>query len=75
MAHIRLSQAHKEILAELYERTKKTVDELPYTEEYEALYVAFIGRSGLYLTRHDLWRALTNLRKSASLKRKRRAPS
>jgi hypothetical protein len=69
---VSLSKANKELLGELYGRTAKTADDLPYTEEFESLYTAFIARSGLIMTRHDVWRALTNLRKARKLVRKER---
>ena len=67
-----LSKAHEDVLLELYSRTSKTLDDLPYTEEFEDLYTAFVARSGRTMTRHDVWRVLTNLRKARRLVRKRR---
>lgn len=67
-----LSKQNKELLGELYVRTAKTLDDLPYTDEFDTLYAAFINRSGLTMTRHDVWRALTNLRKTSRLARKKR---
>lgn len=67
-----LSKAHEDVLLELYSRTSKTLDDLPYTEEFEDLYTAFVARSGRTMTRHDVWRVLTNLRKAKRLVRKRR---
>lgn len=72
MRRPRLSKAHKDLLLELYSRTSKTLDDLPYTEEFEDLYTAFVARSGRTMTRHDVWRVLTNLRKARQLVRKRR---
>ncbi len=46
MARLRIPQQHKELLIELYKRTRKTVDDLPYTDEFERLYESFIQRSG-----------------------------
>jgi hypothetical protein len=68
----RLSKANRDILIDLYGRTDKTADDLPYSESFEQLYTAFIARSGLIMTRHDVWRALTNLRKARRLARKER---
>jgi len=67
-----LSKAHEDMLLELYTRTSKTLDDLPYTEEFEDLYTSFVARSGRTMTRHDVWRAMTNLRKAKRLVRKRR---
>ena len=72
MAGANLTNAHKKILAELYDQTPLTVDDLPYSEEFETLYTAFIARSGVTLTRHDVWRALAGCRKASRLSRKRR---
>jgi hypothetical protein len=58
------------MLLDLYTRTSKTLDDLPYTDEFEELYTAFVARSGRTMTRHDLWRSLTNLRKARRLVRK-----
>lgn len=62
MAHLRLKEDHKRVLIDLYERTQRTVDDLPYTDEFEQLYTGFIARTGLTLNRHDVWRALSSQR-------------
>lgn len=65
--------ADKEVLRELYSNAQRTLDDLPYTHEFEAIFAEFVrrtGRSGA--TRHDVWRVLTSLRKRADLARKRR---
>jgi len=67
-----LSRAHEEMLIELYGQTAKTLDDLPYTEDFEQLHAKFVARSGLGLNHHDLWRALSNLRKARRLVRKER---
>jgi len=72
MAKISLSNAHKKVLAELYDQTRLTVDELPYTDDFETLYTAFVARSGLTTTRRDVWKALAGCRKASRLSRKRR---
>ena len=69
---VSISKANEDTLIELYSRTAKTADDLPYTEEFEQLYTAFIARSGLIMTRHDVWRTLTNLLKARRLVRKER---
>lgn len=70
MSRLHLRPEHKQLLVELYERTRKTVDDLPYTEEFERLYESFIQRSGVSLNRHDVWRALASQRKASRLIRK-----
>lgn len=72
MGKLSLSKAHEDMLLDLYTRTSRTLDDLPYTEEFEDLYTAFVARSGRTMMRHDVWRALTNLRKARRLARKRR---
>ncbi len=67
-----LSRAHEDMLIELYGQIAQTLDDLPYTEEFEQLYAKFVERSGRDLSRHDLWRALSNLRKARRLPRKKR---
>ncbi|MBU0640304.1 MAG: hypothetical protein KKB50_15675 [Planctomycetes bacterium] len=72
MARLRIPNQRKQLLIELYKRTRKTVDDLPYTEEFERLYESFIQRSGLNMNRHDVWRALASQRKASRLVRKER---
>ena len=72
MRRIRPTKDQKETLIELYTRTNRTVDDLPYTEEFEAFYTAFVARTGLMMTRHDVWRALASQRKAKRLVRKER---
>lgn len=54
MPRLKLGIAHKDILVELYRRTARTVDDLPYTDEFEHLYKSFLARSGVTMTRHDV---------------------
>jgi hypothetical protein len=72
MSATRLSRAHEEILIEMYRQTAKTLDDLPYTEQFDQLRAEFVSRTGRQLTHHDLWRALLNLRKARRLVRKER---
>lgn len=72
MARLKLRDADKQTLIELYRSTRRTVDDLPYTDEFESLYTSFIARSGLTMTRHDVWRALASQRKARRLVRKER---
>ena len=72
MTRLVLQDNHQRLLIELYTRARRTVDGLPYTDEFEELYTAFVARSGLILTRHDLWRALSSQRKARHLVRKER---
>lgn len=72
MPRTTLASEHKQTLIELYRRTKRTVDDLPYTEEFELFYTEFIARTGLTMTRHDVWRSLASQRKASRLVRKHR---
>jgi hypothetical protein len=72
LANLNISNAHKQVLAELYQQTRLTVDQLPYTDEFERLYTEFVARTGRALTRNDVWRALANVRKRSGLVRKER---
>lgn len=42
MAKLTISNAHRQILAELYRQARLTVDQLPYTDEFERLYTEFV---------------------------------
>lgn len=72
MPRLRLSAEHKEVVIDLYCRIERTVDDLPYTDDFERLYEGFIARTGLTLTRHDFWKALAGCRKRRRLVRKER---
>jgi len=72
VARLNISNAHKEVLAELYKQTRLTVDRLPYTDEFEKLYTEFVARTGRALTRNEVWRALASVRKRSGLVRKER---
>jgi hypothetical protein len=67
-----LSAGHAAIVGELYSDSLLTVDELPYTDEFEKLHAEFVARSGLQISRHDLRRAMANARKARRLVRKAR---
>lgn len=69
---VSLAEDHAQLLIQLYREARRTSDDLPYTEEFENLYRNFLARSGLHLTRHEVWRALAHLRKAGRLTRKRR---
>jgi len=67
------SNADRELLRALYSSARRTLDDLPYTLEFESLYERFITASGRKnATRHDVWTAMTSLRKRARLARKAR---
>lgn len=70
--HLDLSSSQIDILAELYAECEATLDDLPYTDEFERLYSQFLARAGVSLDRHGVWRALSNARKAGKLVRKER---
>jgi hypothetical protein len=72
MPRLHLSSDHRQLLVDLYRRTRKTVDDLPYSEEFERLYESFVQRTGVNLNRRDLWRALASQPKASRLPRKPR---
>jgi hypothetical protein len=70
--HGGLSTGHEMLVRELYTRSSRTVDDLPYTDEFDRLYAEFVARSGRRITQHDFWRAIANARKAGRLVRKAR---
>ena len=45
-----MSTGHETLVCELYGRSSRTVDDLPYTDDFEQLYAEFVGaRVGGYL--------------------------
>jgi hypothetical protein len=72
MTHLDLDDWHIDILSELYAEVNCTLDDLPYTEEFERLYSQFLSRAGVSLDRRYVWKALCNARKASKLVRKKR---
>ena len=72
MTGARLSKAHEQVLAALYEQIPRTVDDLPYTEDFDLLYERFCNQTGVAMSRHDVWRSLAGCRKHSGLARKGR---
>ena len=71
-ANSNISRGHEALVGELYARSSRTLDDLPYTAEFEQLYSEFVTRSVRQISRHEFWRALANLRKAGRLVRKAR---
>lgn len=67
-----LSDAHRQVIADLYDQCSLSRDDLPYTEEFDAMYEQFRQRTGRSMSLHDFWRALSSIGKAAGLKRKQR---
>jgi catechol 2,3-dioxygenase-like lactoylglutathione lyase family enzyme len=58
----------RELLIELYEKTARTADDLPYTPHFETLYKSYAsGHADPKPTRGEVWRHLLNLRKGGKL--------
>ncbi|MCP4593471.1 MAG: hypothetical protein GY842_22265 [bacterium] len=72
MSTRKLSNAHREIIVELYGAANRTVDDLPYSDEFEGMFRVFCARTGRDVTRHEFWKALANARKASRLVRKER---
>lgn len=67
-----LDSACRAALIELYDGCALTVDDLPYTPEFDRMLADFNRRTGKSLDHHDFWRALSSARKSGALPRKER---
>ena len=72
MSQLRLDDHDKAKIVELYGRTNKTVDRLPYTRQFEQLYEEYQATAERRLTRNQFWRALSSRRKARQLVRKER---
>lgn len=71
-AWVDLDETSRKILVELYAAADLTVDALPYTADFDWMSDAFNQATGLNLTSHDFWRALSSARKTSQLPRKQR---
>jgi hypothetical protein len=67
-----LSNAQQRTLIDLYAAGDNTVDVLPYTADFSWLLDSFNRATGLSLTPHEFWRALSTARKGGHLPRKER---
>lgn len=67
-----LTAAQQKILVELYSTGDHTVDVLPYTTDFSWLMDCFNRATGLSLTPHEFWRALSTARKGGHLPKKQR---
>ncbi|MCX5654928.1 MAG: hypothetical protein NTY65_09810 [Planctomycetota bacterium] len=72
MPRLHLCNADKDLVGELYAQVARTVDDLPYTDEFERLHAEFMSRTGRQISHHDFWRALSSARKATRLIRKER---
>jgi hypothetical protein len=59
-----------ELLISVYQKQGRTLDDLPYTEEFDAIHAAVVGDDGATsASRADLFHRLHNLRKAGKLPR------
>jgi hypothetical protein len=69
----KLTQKQEQSLIKIYRGvTQETSESFLYTDEFEILYEAFIARTGLDVSRTQVWKWLSNTRKAGKLPRKRR---
>lgn len=58
----------RETLIRMYEQIGRTADDLPYTPQFESIYLGYItGQPDPKPTRQEVWRHLLNLRKGGKL--------
>lgn len=67
-----LTEAQRRTLVKLYTASTHSVDVLPYTLDFVWLLDAFNRATGLSLTHHEFWRALSSARKGGHLPKKQR---
>lgn len=68
--HLMLGEGQKQLLVDIYKRYTLPVDELPYTEEMEQIYLRFWEECGLNMTIGDVFIALKSLEREGRLERK-----
>jgi hypothetical protein len=73
LAHTDLSDEHKQLLVDLYNKSPLAVDDLPYTDEMERIHREFVRETGSTLTVRDVFKALKNLGRQGRLGGKVRA--
>jgi len=69
---IKLEDQEIALLIRLYSEQDLALDNLPYTDQFDAIVLQFQQSFGHTHGHHDLWRVLTKLRKSKRLVRKSR---
>lgn len=67
--HLSICQA-EELLVKLYREQERTVDHLPYTDEFEAMFRQLCNRAAAALSEHQVWEMLIYLRKAGRLDNK-----
>ncbi|MHC4621536.1 MAG: hypothetical protein ACYTEQ_27660 [Planctomycetota bacterium] len=72
----KLTRKERDELIHMYKRvTKETSESVPYTDEFEIIYEAFLAKTGLQMDRNGVWRALSNIRKRGELPKRGRSAS
>jgi catechol 2,3-dioxygenase-like lactoylglutathione lyase family enzyme len=61
--------ARQELLIKIYEQTGRTADDLPYTPQFEHLYLTYVRDQDPKPSHQEVWRHLLNLRKGGKLPR------
>jgi hypothetical protein len=72
VTHLDLNAEQLNLLCDLYAEANRTLDDLPYTPEFDDLYQQFCEETALDTDRHSVWKALCNCRKARRLVRKSR---
>ena len=72
MNDFRLTFEDTGILVGLYEEQDLSVDNLPYTQNIERIYLQYNKKAETTLTKSELWKTLINLRKASKLPKKRK---
>jgi hypothetical protein len=72
VTHRDLNEVQLDRLCDLYAGVNLSLDDLPYTDEFEELYQQFLESAGVNMERHFVWKALCNCRKASRLIRKSR---
>jgi hypothetical protein len=67
-----ISEYDKLLLISLYQKAPEALDKLPYTASFEEICSEFGDQCQMKLDRSEIWRTLTNIRKTGCLPRKGR---
>ena len=70
-----LSDAQKNLLADLYARTPLPVEALPYTDEMDRIHLHFVRQSGVAVSAGVLYQSLLAMRKQSRLVVKSQPPT
>jgi hypothetical protein len=62
-----IADRHKQVIIDLYARQHRPTDDLPYSKEFDDMYLRFIANTATTPDRHTFWKAVCNLRKNGKL--------